>query len=90
MSNIVSIQNIAQHVGEEVTIQGWLYARTDKGKLQFLQVRDGTGIMQAVLFRGNVSDEIFEAGKRLTQKVIADCARHGQRKSARARCAGRL
>ncbi|HXV99034.1 MAG TPA: amino acid--tRNA ligase-related protein, partial [Anaerolineae bacterium] len=68
MSNIVSIQNIAQHVGQEVTIQGWLYARTDKGKLQFLQVRDGAGIMQAVLFRGNVSDEIFEAGKRLTQE----------------------
>jgi asparaginyl-tRNA synthetase len=64
----VAIQNIAQHAGQEVTIQGWLYARTDKGKLQFLQIRDGTGIMQAVLFRGNVSDEIFEAGKRLTQE----------------------
>ncbi|NJN98590.1 MAG: hypothetical protein HC875_33110, partial [Anaerolineales bacterium] len=57
LSNIVAIQSIAQHVGEEVTIQGWLYARTDKGKLQFLQVRDGTGTMQAVLFRGNVPDE---------------------------------
>lgn len=68
MSKIVSIENIADHVGEEVTVQGWLYAKTGKGKLQFLQVRDGTGIMQAVLFRPNLSDEIFEAGKRLGQE----------------------
>jgi asparaginyl-tRNA synthetase len=68
LSKIVAIQNIASHIGEEVTLQGWLYARTDKGKLQFLQVRDGTGIMQTVLFRGNVPDEVFEAGKRLTQE----------------------
>lgn len=68
MSKIVSIEKIADHVGEEVTIQGWLYAKTGKGKIQFLQVRDGTGILQAVLFRPNLSDEIFEAGKRLSQE----------------------
>ncbi|GAB4445353.1 MAG: asparagine--tRNA ligase [Anaerolineae bacterium] len=68
MTNIVSIQNIAQHIGEEVTIQGWLYAKTGKGKLQFLQVRDGTGIMQAVMFKPNLPEEVFEAGKRLTQE----------------------
>jgi len=82
LSNIVSIQNIAKHVGEEVIIQGWLYARTDKGKLQFLQVRDGTGIMQVVLFRGNVSDEIFEAGKRLTQEsslIVRGTVKENQR-----------
>ncbi len=67
-NNIVSIQNIADHVGEEVTIQGWLYAKTGKGKLQFLQVRDGTGIIQAVLFKPNLPEEVFEAGKRLTQE----------------------
>ncbi|MCB0171344.1 MAG: asparagine--tRNA ligase, partial [Anaerolineae bacterium] len=68
MANIVSIQTIANHVGEEVTIQGWLYAKTGKGKIQFLQVRDGTGIMQAVLFKPNLPPEIFEAGKRITQE----------------------
>ncbi len=68
MSKIVSIQNIAGHVGEEVTIQGWLYAKTGKGKIQFLQIRDGTGTMQAVLFKPNLPLEIFEAGKRLTQE----------------------
>jgi asparaginyl-tRNA synthetase len=68
LNNVVSIQNIADHVGEEVTIQGWLYAKTGKGKIQFLQVRDGTGVMQAVLFKPNLSPEIFEVGKRLTQE----------------------
>jgi asparaginyl-tRNA synthetase len=68
LSNIVSIQKIAGHLGEQVTIQGWLYNKTGKGKLQFLQVRDGTGIMQAVLFKPNLPEEIFEAAKRLTQE----------------------
>jgi aspartyl/asparaginyl-tRNA synthetase len=45
---IIRLENIAQYVGQTVTIQGWLYDKTDKGKLQFLQVRDGTGIAQAV------------------------------------------
>jgi asparaginyl-tRNA synthetase len=64
----VRIENIADHVGEEVTIYGWLYARTGKGKLQFLQVRDGTGIIQAVAFKPNLSEEMFDAIKGLTQE----------------------
>jgi asparaginyl-tRNA synthetase len=73
LTNIVPIQAIANHVGEQVTIQGWLYAKTGKGKLQFLQVRDGTGIMQAVLFQPNLPPEVFESAKHLTQEsaVIA-------------------
>jgi asparaginyl-tRNA synthetase len=65
---IVTIANLKDHVGAEVTLQGWLYHKTGKGKLQFLQLRDGSGLCQAVLFRGNVSDELFEAAKELTQE----------------------
>ena len=68
MTKIATIEKIADYVGEEVTIQGWLYAKTGKGKIQFLQVRDGTGIMQAVLFKPNLPPETFEAGKRLSQE----------------------
>jgi asparaginyl-tRNA synthetase len=68
LTNIVSIQNIAAHIGEEVIIKGWLYAKTGKGKIQFLQIRDGSGIMQAVLFKPNLPPDTFEAGKRLTQE----------------------
>ncbi len=68
MTPVVTIDQLSEHVGETVTLQGWLYHHTGKGKLQFLQVRDGTGICQAVVFRGNVGDEQFEAGKQLTQE----------------------
>jgi asparaginyl-tRNA synthetase len=68
MAEITRIRDISQHEGEEVTLQGWLYHRTDKGKLQFLQVRDGTGFIQCVVFRKEVSPEIFEAAVNLTQE----------------------
>lgn len=68
MSQTITIQTIAEHVGEQVTVKGWLYAKTGKGKLQFLQVRDGTGTTQAVLFKPNLPLEMFEAAKRLSQE----------------------
>ena len=68
MAPVVSIRSLQDHVGEEVTVQGWLYNKTGKGKLHFLQVRDGTGICQAVVFRDNVPPEDFEAAKSLVQE----------------------
>ncbi len=68
MAKIIRIEDIAQHVGEEVVLRGWLYHRTDKGRLQFLQVRDGTGIAQAVVFKRNVSPEAFQNARKLTQE----------------------
>jgi len=68
VTTLIRIQDIAAHVGETVTLQGWLYARTDKGKLQFLQVRDGTGVVQCVVFKKDVSEEIFNAAAKLTQE----------------------
>jgi len=64
----ICVQDIASHVGEEVTVKGWLYNKTDKGKLQFLLVRDGTGIVQGVVFKGNVEPETFEAARRVSQE----------------------
>ncbi len=68
MAKIIRIENIADHVGETVTLQGWLYRKTGKGKLQFLQIRDGSGQIQGVMFKPNLPEEIFAAGKRLTQE----------------------
>jgi len=62
------IENIAAFEGKEVTIRGWLYNRTDKGRLQFLLIRDGTGVMQAVVFKNSVSPEVFDATSKLTQE----------------------
>ena len=68
MPDAIRIQDIGQHVGEKVTLQAWLYNRTDKGRLQFLQVRDGTGFAQCVVFKKEVSPEVFEAATSLTQE----------------------
>jgi asparaginyl-tRNA synthetase len=68
MARQVTIEEIAGHVGKEVIVQGWLYAKTGKGKLQFLQVRDGTGIVQCVVFKKEVTPEVFEDARRLTQE----------------------
>jgi len=68
MPDAIRIQDISQHVGEKVTLQAWLYNRTDKGRLQFLQVRDGTGFAQCVVFKKEVSPEVFEAATSLTQE----------------------
>ena len=68
MTQTIRIEDIAAHVDETVTLKGWLYAKTGKGKLQFLQLRDGSGIVQCVLFKNDVSEELFEAAKGLTQE----------------------
>ena len=62
------IQDIAEHVEQEVTLKGWLYNKTDKGKLRFLLLRDGTGVIQTVVFQKNVSPEVFQATDTLTQE----------------------
>ncbi len=65
---IIQINDIANHVGQEVTLRGWLYNRTDKGKLQFLLVRDGTGIVQCVAFQKELDAETFALVTSLTQE----------------------
>ena len=57
---IVRIEALKDHIGAQVTLRGWLYNKTDKGRLQFLQVRDGSGICQAVVFKKNVSEAAFD------------------------------
>jgi asparaginyl-tRNA synthetase len=68
MATIIRIEDISAHVDEEVTIQGWLYQKTGKGKLQFLRVRDGTGIVQVVAFKKDLPADNFEAAKTLSQE----------------------
>jgi asparaginyl-tRNA synthetase len=68
LSELIQIQDIADHVGQTIRLRGWLYNRTDKGKLQFLLLRDGTGVVQCVVFQKDVSEEIFQAAASLTQE----------------------
>ena len=68
MEAVISIANIAEHVGQVVTVRGWVYNRTDKGKLQFIQLRDGSGIAQCVAFKRDLDPEQFEIAAKLTQE----------------------
>jgi asparaginyl-tRNA synthetase len=68
MTKWVYIRDIADYVGQEVTLKGWVYNRTDKGKLQFLVIRDGTGFIQAVAFQKELPAEVFERAVSLTQE----------------------
>ncbi|HEY54013.1 MAG TPA: asparagine--tRNA ligase [Caldilineae bacterium] len=63
---MIRIIEAKDHVGEVVTVRGWIKRRTGKGKINFLRVRDGSGIFQAVAFRPNLGDEKFTQVKRLT------------------------
>jgi asparaginyl-tRNA synthetase len=65
----VYVDQIAQHEGKEVTLHGWLHNRRSSGKLHFLQVRDGTGTIQCVVFKGNVAPEVFQAADHLPQET---------------------
>jgi len=62
MAEHVYIEDIAKHEGDEVTLRGWLYNRRSSKKLHFLQVRDGTGIIQAVVSIGDTPDLFEPAG----------------------------
>jgi asparaginyl-tRNA synthetase len=64
----VTIRNVANYAGQQVTIKGWLYNKRDKGRLRFLLLRDGTGIIQAVAFKDEVSPEAFAAASDVTQE----------------------
>jgi len=65
----VYISEIANYKGQDVCLKGWLYGKRSSGKLHFLQVRDGTGIIQAVIFKGDVSPEAFEIGDKISQET---------------------
>ncbi len=81
---VVAIEKLSQHVGEEVRLQGWLYNKRSSAKLHFLELRDGTGLVQAVIFKGDVGDELFAQADKLTQEtslsVIGTVKEHGKRK----------
>lgn len=63
-----TISEVNQHVGQEVTIGSWINNKRSSGKIQFLQLRDGTGYIQAVIVKSEVSEEVWENAKALTQE----------------------
>ncbi len=64
----IRIRDARDHVGETVEVRGWLTHKRSSGKVQFLVVRDGSGLMQCVAGRQDVSDADWATAETLTQE----------------------
>ena len=62
------INKIGEHVGQSVTIKGWLHNRRSSGKIHFLVIRDGTGFLQVVMGKKDVDDATFQTADHLGQE----------------------
>jgi len=77
---VITIADLAEHVDQEVTIQGWVYNWRKKGKLRFIILRDGFGYLQCIVYRPEVEEAVWESAVELTQessvrmtgKLVAD------------------
>jgi asparaginyl-tRNA synthetase len=68
MPTVIQARNIADYEGQEITLQGWVYNRTHKGKLVFLLIRDGYGFVQCVAFQGDLDAQLFDAIAHIPQE----------------------
>ncbi|MEX1138590.1 MAG: asparagine--tRNA ligase [Bacteroidota bacterium] len=69
------VEDLHQQIGKEVLLQGWLYNKRSSGKIRFLLLRDGTGVVQCVMAKGAISDDVFGRFDELTQE--SSLAVHG-------------
>jgi asparaginyl-tRNA synthetase len=65
------IKELSQYVGQKVTVNGWLYNKRTAGKLQFPILRDGSGYLQCVVVKKEVSEETWRAVEEVTQESTA-------------------
>ncbi len=72
MPDFRRIEELPQRVGESVVVRGWVTTTRSSGKIAFVVLRDGTGYLQAVLSRKEVSDAAWEAFGRLTQETSVE------------------
>lgn len=64
----IRISQISTVVGQEVTIKGWLYNKRSSGSIAFLELRDGSGFLQAIVSKGSVADDVWTAAEAVTQE----------------------
>jgi len=68
VATLIQLADIAQYDGQQITVRGWVYAKTGKGKLHFVRLRDGSGMAQCVAFKKDMAEDQFETVKSLTQE----------------------
>ncbi|NNE10534.1 MAG: asparagine--tRNA ligase, partial [Gemmatimonadetes bacterium] len=66
---LASVKKLGEFVDQDVRLQGWLYGGRSSGKIAFLMIRDGTGVVQGVLAKSDVEDEeMFQAARKIPQE----------------------
>lgn len=74
------IKNLSEKVGQEVTLRGWLYNKRSSGSIAFLEVRDGTGWVQAVAVKSAVAENVWVEAEKITQEssliIIGTVTKH--------------
>ena len=65
-----TINRLSEHVGQTVTLQGWVYNTRVTGKIAFIIVRDGSGLCQCVLEKSAETESFFDEAKRLPQVLV--------------------
>ena len=67
---MVEIKQLGEHVGEQVTVRGWVEATRGHGKVAFTVVRDGTGVLQGVLLKAQIDEATWDLQQSLTQESL--------------------
>ncbi len=65
---IVTVSQLFEFNGRQVTVRGWVYNKRSSGKIHFVLVRDGTGVVQCVMAKNNLPADIFALYDLLTQE----------------------
>ena len=63
------ISELASHAGQSVTVRGWVTQLRSSGKVAFVVLRDGTGVLQTVLVKNAVAPDVWERFSHLTQET---------------------
>lgn len=79
----VFVEDVGKFDGQVITLKGWLYNKRSSGKIWFLLLRDGTGVIQGVVSGNDVSPEVFDLYERLTQEssIIITGQVHGDKRA---------
>lgn len=80
MAEKIFLKDLRDNVGKEVMVQGWMFNKRGAGKIYFLELRDGTGVVQGIVFVKAVSAEVFKLAEELTMessvRVTGEVTKH--------------
>lgn len=69
---MIWIEKIGDYEGKEVILKGWVYNKRSSGKIRFVLIRDGTGIIQTVFSANEVDENSFDLADKVTQESLVE------------------